>query len=266
MITTDHVASAGSSTEKWRALLAEPGTILADGAMGTMLFEAGLQFGDPPEVWNITQPDLIRRIHRGYLGRRLQDPADQHLRRQPAAARALRAPEPRRRPEPDRGDPPPGRGGCGRRLGARCRRHRAERLDHGAARDAGGGRRDRRVRRAGRCPRRGRRRHHLDRDDVGPGGDQDGDRRCPPGGARDPDHRHDDVRHPRPHDDGRPAGTCGQVPGGLGRRRHRRQLRQRAGGAHAGHREDARGVPPMSSWSPSRTPECPSSWTAARST
>ena len=35
--------------------------------MGTMLFEAGLQFGDPPEVWNLTQPDLVRRIHRGYL-------------------------------------------------------------------------------------------------------------------------------------------------------------------------------------------------------
>ena len=35
--------------------------------MGTMLFEAGLQFGDPPEVWNLTQPDVIRRIHRGYL-------------------------------------------------------------------------------------------------------------------------------------------------------------------------------------------------------
>ena len=51
----------------WDDLLAEPGTILADGAMGTMLFEAGLQFGDPPEVWNLTQPDLVRRIHRGYL-------------------------------------------------------------------------------------------------------------------------------------------------------------------------------------------------------
>ena len=51
----------------WDHLLATPGTILADGAMGTMLFQAGLQFGDPPEVWNLTQPDVIRRIHRGYL-------------------------------------------------------------------------------------------------------------------------------------------------------------------------------------------------------
>ncbi|MFL5717460.1 MAG: homocysteine S-methyltransferase family protein, partial [Chloroflexota bacterium] len=52
---------------KWRALLAEGGTIMADGAMGTMLFAAGLQFGDPPEAWNISHPEVVRRIHRGYL-------------------------------------------------------------------------------------------------------------------------------------------------------------------------------------------------------
>jgi 5-methyltetrahydrofolate--homocysteine methyltransferase len=40
---------------------------MADGAMGTMLFAAGLQFGDPPEVWNLTHPDVVRRIHRSYL-------------------------------------------------------------------------------------------------------------------------------------------------------------------------------------------------------
>ena len=52
---------------KWRALLAEGTPILADGAMGTMLFANGLQFGDPPEVWNVTAPEVIRRIQRGYL-------------------------------------------------------------------------------------------------------------------------------------------------------------------------------------------------------
>lgn len=51
----------------WRNLLASQRTILADGAMGTMLFSAGLQFGDPPEVWNLGHPDVIRRIHRSYL-------------------------------------------------------------------------------------------------------------------------------------------------------------------------------------------------------
>jgi methionine synthase I (cobalamin-dependent) len=53
--------------ERWRALLADRPTILADGAMGTMLFVEGLQFGDPPEAWNLSHPDIVRRIHRGYL-------------------------------------------------------------------------------------------------------------------------------------------------------------------------------------------------------
>jgi 5-methyltetrahydrofolate--homocysteine methyltransferase len=59
--------NGGAASARWRALLDEGGPILADGAMGTMLFLSGLQFGDPPEVWNLTQPDVIRRIHRGYL-------------------------------------------------------------------------------------------------------------------------------------------------------------------------------------------------------
>jgi 5-methyltetrahydrofolate--homocysteine methyltransferase len=60
-------AEGGVAAARWQALLDEGGPILADGAMGTMLFSAGLQFGDPPEVWNLTQPDVVRRIHRGYL-------------------------------------------------------------------------------------------------------------------------------------------------------------------------------------------------------
>jgi 5-methyltetrahydrofolate--homocysteine methyltransferase len=35
--------------------------------MGTMLFQAGLQFGDPPEGWNLLHPDRVRLVHRGYL-------------------------------------------------------------------------------------------------------------------------------------------------------------------------------------------------------
>ena len=41
--------------------------ILLDGAMGTMLMEAGLEQGDPPEEWNVTHPDRIRAVHRGYI-------------------------------------------------------------------------------------------------------------------------------------------------------------------------------------------------------
>ena len=52
---------------RWRELLDTDQPILADGAMGTMLFSNGLEFGDPPEVWNIAHPDIIRRVHRGYL-------------------------------------------------------------------------------------------------------------------------------------------------------------------------------------------------------
>src|SRR3989337_1364914 len=60
-------ADSGTASARWRALLEGHPTVLADGAMGTMLFSAGLQFGDPPEVWNLTQPEVVRRIHRAYL-------------------------------------------------------------------------------------------------------------------------------------------------------------------------------------------------------
>jgi 5-methyltetrahydrofolate--homocysteine methyltransferase len=64
---TREAIDGGAASARFRALLAEGGPILADGAMGTMLFANGLQFGDPPEVWNLTQPEVIRRIQRGYL-------------------------------------------------------------------------------------------------------------------------------------------------------------------------------------------------------
>ena len=60
-------AEPGPANARWRALLDEGGPILADGAMGTMLFASGLQFGDPPEAWNVSNPEVVRRIHRGYL-------------------------------------------------------------------------------------------------------------------------------------------------------------------------------------------------------
>ncbi len=66
-LATRRAAGGGVASQRWRALLDEGGPILADGAMGTMLFSAGLQFGDPPEAWNVSQPEVVRRIHRGYL-------------------------------------------------------------------------------------------------------------------------------------------------------------------------------------------------------
>jgi len=54
---------------RWEALVGSGTPILADGAMGTMLFAAGLQFGDPPEMWNLALPQgsMVRQIHRAYL-------------------------------------------------------------------------------------------------------------------------------------------------------------------------------------------------------
>ncbi len=57
----------GTASARFRELLDGGGPVMADGAMGTMLFQNGLQFGDPPEVWNLTQPEIIRRVQRGYL-------------------------------------------------------------------------------------------------------------------------------------------------------------------------------------------------------
>ncbi len=66
-LATRRAVDGGAASAKFRALLEEGGPILADGAMGTMLFANGLQFGDPPETWNLAHPDVIRRIQRGYL-------------------------------------------------------------------------------------------------------------------------------------------------------------------------------------------------------
>ncbi len=38
-----------------------------DGAMGTMLQSRGLAAGEQPELWNLSQPDVIRDIHLAYL-------------------------------------------------------------------------------------------------------------------------------------------------------------------------------------------------------
>lgn len=51
----------------WLSVLEGLGVVLADGAMGTMLFEHGLEFGDPPEVWNVEHPDRVRDVHKSYL-------------------------------------------------------------------------------------------------------------------------------------------------------------------------------------------------------
>ncbi|HEY1944465.1 MAG TPA: betaine--homocysteine S-methyltransferase [Roseiarcus sp.] len=49
-----------------QTLLAEGRPLLADGATGTNLFDAGLTSGDSPELWNATRSDAIRALHRSF--------------------------------------------------------------------------------------------------------------------------------------------------------------------------------------------------------
>jgi 5-methyltetrahydrofolate--homocysteine methyltransferase len=48
-------------------LVKSKGYVVADGAMGTQLFAAGLSAGWSPEEWNLSHPDEVRAVHRGYL-------------------------------------------------------------------------------------------------------------------------------------------------------------------------------------------------------
>lgn len=52
---------------KFNDLLKSNKPILLDGAMGTMLMEAGLEPGDLPEEWNTSNPEVVRKIHREYI-------------------------------------------------------------------------------------------------------------------------------------------------------------------------------------------------------
>ncbi len=48
-------------------LLTTDRVLVADGAMGTSLFELGLEPGGCPELLSVEQPDLITKVHRGYV-------------------------------------------------------------------------------------------------------------------------------------------------------------------------------------------------------
>ncbi len=48
-------------------LLAAGQPIILDGAMGTMLMNAGLEAGNAPEKWNVLHPEIIQKIHRDYI-------------------------------------------------------------------------------------------------------------------------------------------------------------------------------------------------------
>ena len=52
---------------KFKDRLSQGGILIADGATGTTLQEAGLPTGTAPERWNLENPDAIRDLHRGYV-------------------------------------------------------------------------------------------------------------------------------------------------------------------------------------------------------
>lgn len=49
------------------ALLSGDRAVLADGAIGTMLFERGLEQGEPPEGWNLERPEVVQQLHQDYV-------------------------------------------------------------------------------------------------------------------------------------------------------------------------------------------------------
>jgi methionine synthase I (cobalamin-dependent) len=54
-------------SDRLTALLMKRPWLLADGAIGSNLFERGLQSGDAPELWNSTHPDRVSQLHRAFV-------------------------------------------------------------------------------------------------------------------------------------------------------------------------------------------------------
>jgi 5-methyltetrahydrofolate--homocysteine methyltransferase len=52
--------------DKLQELLDRQPVLLGDGAMGTMLFAAGLEAGSSPELWNVEHPERVMAVHRAY--------------------------------------------------------------------------------------------------------------------------------------------------------------------------------------------------------
>jgi len=71
---TRRAIEGGKASQKFRDVLADGAPIMADGAMGTMLFANGLTFGDPTEVLDPPPPHVTR----GSRGVSLANPHSRH--------------------------------------------------------------------------------------------------------------------------------------------------------------------------------------------
>lgn len=56
-----------TSSNRLSELLERKGVLLADGGMGTGLFEVGLANGAPGELWNLNHPEKVEAIHKGFV-------------------------------------------------------------------------------------------------------------------------------------------------------------------------------------------------------
>jgi len=54
-------------SDKLTSLLSKKEVVLADGAMGTSLFELGLANGAAGELWNLDHPERIASVHQGFV-------------------------------------------------------------------------------------------------------------------------------------------------------------------------------------------------------
>jgi len=54
-------------TDRLTSLLSERPWLLADGAMGSNLFDRGLQSGDAPELWNVEHPERVAQLQRAFI-------------------------------------------------------------------------------------------------------------------------------------------------------------------------------------------------------
>ena len=260
-------ADGGAASERWRRPIADeqvPSSPM--GRWARCSSPAGLQFGDPPEVWNLSQPDVIRRIHRGYLeaGSRILLTNTFGGNRHRLSLHGLT-----RTGSPSSTRPP--RSSCAAEVdaaggdalvagdigpsGAIMAPTRHARLRRGG----------RHLRGAGARAGRRRRRPHLDRDDVRPDRDHGRHRGRPARLAGHPADHDDDLRHPRPHDDGRLARS---------RPSRRWELGADAVGGNCGNGPDElvpviermHAAAPDVRWSPSRTSGCRVSSTCGPST
>jgi len=55
------------TTGRFAQLLATNDVLVADGGMGTLLFERGLEVGGCPELLNVERPDIVAGIHNDYV-------------------------------------------------------------------------------------------------------------------------------------------------------------------------------------------------------